>query len=416
MFPSLNKYFIKLPLALLGMFALEATAGGLWMNEQGTPAMGRAGAGAEAGTDDASASFHNPASMSRIDQSQVMAVGGLIYAETAFNLKNSGPINGTDDGGDAGGTTIVGGGFYVRPLNEDWRLGVSMAGITGAELDYNKGWAGRLHSEYVSIVGLSLMPSLSYQVNDSFSVGLGLPILYSELEMVIGGFNGGELKIDGDDTQVGVHLSTHYEFNEQTRVGLYYQSEFEMDYGGNGEISEDFDPLPGRSSSVNTEVTFAARVYAGLSHEFTDELSGHVTLGWEDWSAMDEINLTAAAGGGMELGREWEDTYHYAVGASYQLSKTWLLNAGFAYDTNPTDAKNRTADMPMDRQVRYSWGFEHERASGFTIAAQLVYADYGSAKIKTGSANNPPATGYSGDYADNDLWFFNVSANWLLGD
>lgn len=46
-----------------------AQAGGLWISEHGSPAQGRA--------DDASASFHNPASMSRVDRSQMMASVGV---------------------------------------------------------------------------------------------------------------------------------------------------------------------------------------------------------------------------------------------------------------------------------------------------------------------------------------------------
>jgi len=407
--------FLKpLSLAVLAALPISTLAGGLWINEQGSPVMGRAGAGAEAGTDNASAAFHNPASMSRIDQSQVMVSGGFIHAETAFNLESSGVINGTDDGGDAGGTTIVGSAFYVRPLNDKWRAGISVAPLTGAELDYNSGWAGRFHSQSVEIMGVSVMPSASYQVNDQLSVGLGLPIMYSTLDMEIGGVTGGKAEIDGDDTQVGIHLSTYYQVNDTTRFGVYYQSEFDMDYSGKGKVSDDFDPLPGRTASSNTELTFAAKLYAGLTHEFNDKLSGHLTLGWEDWSSMDEVNLSVA--GGADLNRNWRDTYHYAAGISYSVTDTWLLNTGLAYDTNPIDSIDRTADMPIDRQVRYAFGVELDLPAGPTIGAQLVYADYGSAKINTGSPNNPPLTGYAGDYSDNDLIFFSISANWELGE
>ena len=54
--------------ALLGIFALVGTAraGGLYLTEFGTPSLGTAGAGAPAGTDDASTATHNPAAMTRL--------------------------------------------------------------------------------------------------------------------------------------------------------------------------------------------------------------------------------------------------------------------------------------------------------------------------------------------------------------
>ena len=60
--------------------------------------------------------------------------------------------------------------------------------------------------------------------------------MYSELEMVIGGISGGKAEINGDDTQVGFHLSGHYEFNDETRVGIYYRSEFDMEYSGGFKV------------------------------------------------------------------------------------------------------------------------------------------------------------------------------------
>ena len=47
-------------------------AGGLYLNEFGTPSMGVAGAGANAVASDASTSFHNPAGMTRIKGKELM--------------------------------------------------------------------------------------------------------------------------------------------------------------------------------------------------------------------------------------------------------------------------------------------------------------------------------------------------------
>ncbi len=248
------------------------------------------------------------------------------------------------------------------------------------------------------------------------SVGLGLPIMYSTLDMEIGGVTGGEAVIDGDDTQVGIHLSTYYQVNDATRLGVYYQSEFDMDYSGNGKVSDDFDPLPGRTTSSNTELTFAAKLYAGLTHEFNDTISGHLTLGWEDWSEMDDVSISTQSGGAA-LDRNWSDTYHYGIGINYKLEKDWKLNAGFAYDTSPVGKYDRTADMPIDRQIRYAFGLEHTLASDTSIAAQLVYVDMGDAEIETGGLLNPEGpTKFTGKYDPNHLVFFAVSANWKFGD
>jgi long-chain fatty acid transport protein len=55
-----NIRLLPLFLALIGNLSGTALAGGLYINEFGTPSMGTAGAGSNAVANDASTSFHNP--------------------------------------------------------------------------------------------------------------------------------------------------------------------------------------------------------------------------------------------------------------------------------------------------------------------------------------------------------------------
>jgi len=403
---------ILLALSLLSTLH-QANAGGLWLNEFGAPAMGRAGAGAEAGTGDASAALYNPASMKQIKTEQLMITGGFLSTASRFSVESSGTLNGTGDGGDAGGILPTGSLFYVKPINEKWQFGFSLAGLAGAGLDYDKGWTGRYQATSVAIVAMVAMPSIAYSVTDKLSLGFGLPIMYTELEMKLAvprpGQSDGQAKIDGDDTLVGYHLSLWYEFSEATQLGVYYQSEFEAGYDGDAKV----EPV-GISVGSDLDLNFSAKAYAGLSHRFSNQLTGHITLGWEDWSTMDNINLSTQTGRNASLPRNWDDTYHYAVGIEYLLAPEWILNLGYAYDTNPVDAKDRTADLPVDRQNRYTVGIEHKSPTSFDWGVQLVYVDLGSAAINTSPLAGGPLTGYSGDYEDNDMIVASFSANWAF--
>jgi len=66
-------------------------AGGLYLEEFGTPSMGVASAGAEAVAADASSALHNPAGMTRLDGKQLMITGGLAYSRVKFD-QDSGNI------------------------------------------------------------------------------------------------------------------------------------------------------------------------------------------------------------------------------------------------------------------------------------------------------------------------------------
>jgi long-chain fatty acid transport protein len=100
-------------------------AGGLYLNEFGTPSMGVAGAGANAVANDASTSFHNAAGMTRIKGKELMATAGLLNATVKFDPDDDTPIPG-GDGGNAGGPAPIIGGFYVHSLSDKWKLGANL--------------------------------------------------------------------------------------------------------------------------------------------------------------------------------------------------------------------------------------------------------------------------------------------------
>ena len=73
----------------LVMFSItqSALAGGLFLNEFGTPSMGTAGAGAQGWADDASTSFHNPAGLTRLEGAEFMTTGGVAYSRVIFDVE-----------------------------------------------------------------------------------------------------------------------------------------------------------------------------------------------------------------------------------------------------------------------------------------------------------------------------------------
>ncbi len=154
-------------------------------------------------------------------------------------------------------------------------------------------------------------------------------------------------------------------------------------------------------------------VRAGICEDAAEyRWSGYATLGWDDWSQMDEVQLSTNSRGAT-LARDWHDTYHSALGADYRLDDQWTLRAGIAYDTSPTNKNDRTADMPIDEQFRYAIGADYLRDSGMKVSGSLVYADYGDAEIA--NSGDQGLVGFSGEYQTNQIWFASVAFNWPLG-
>ncbi|MDJ0878137.1 MAG: outer membrane protein transport protein [Halieaceae bacterium] len=408
----MSRSLLSLSIALV---SLPVSAGGLWLSEYNQPTMGRAAAGEAAGTGDASDAFFNPAAMSRHEQSQLMVAGGVILPQVEFDVDSGSNVNGTGDGGDAGELTPSASIYYTRPINDRWTFGIGGLALTGSALDYDDDWVGRFEAQEVNLLVIGAVPSLSYRVTDKLSVGLAVPVMYSDLELEIAvpalitpvPGQEGRAKIDGDDVHVAASGSFAYEFNEHTRIGGRVTSKFEFDY--DGEVQTEFIGSVG----VNTELTLATVARLGLAHDFNARWSGYASLGWDNWSQMDEVFLSTRTNG-VALQRNWQDTYHYGVGVDYRMNDRWTLRTGIAYDTNPIDDdEDRTADMPIDEQFRFALGADYKRDNGSVISYSLVYADYGDAELDNSAFQ--PAAGFTGEYGTNEIWFFSVSYNMQRG-
>jgi long-chain fatty acid transport protein len=401
-----------LTLALLG--ANQVLAGGLWLNEYGDFAGGRASAGAQAGTDEASTILGNPASAGSLKGSQLFVSAGAFIPQVEFDIEQSIPFIGDEDGGQAGEIAPGASLAYIYDTGSDkWGLGLSLAGLSGAGLDYNDEWVGRYQVTDVSLLLMGLGVSVSYQFTDKFAIGVKPIFYYSTLDMklrvptsLITGRNDAKAELDGDDTGWGVMAGFTYEFSPSTRIGVMWQSEFSVKYDGDLKIKGGL-PVSAKVNS-DTELDMAQIVRAGLHHQLNDRWGVDFSVGWDDWSTLDSVfvSVDTGDGSGAALEKNWKDTYHYAAGFQYRLNDDWDLTSGIAYDTNPIDANDRTADLPVDRQVRYNAGARYKYSDTLMLGGYVNYTDLGNSRI-TGDF-------WTGKYSTNELYSFSLFMNWTL--
>jgi len=418
--------------AVLSAVSLPSVGGGLYIGEFGHPNQGASGAGAQALIEDAATAWQNPAGISFLDGKKAMVTGSIIDLELEFEQKM--PVSlqppavadaeggrPASNGGDAGSTALGGAFFYARPVNDKWGWGISLASISAAIMEYEdpEDFSGRYWTTEVTLLTVTLMPAVSYRVNEKFSVGLGLPILYGLLEMdvaipgvVAGGAEGLAEIEDGDDIVVGVTASAMWQASDSLRLGLVYLSKTELDFDADLSLTLPPGALPD-SVNTNVEFTFPQTVRFSATQELNESMTLLATVAWEDWSAFDEIAIGTPKGSGA-LERNWDDTWKLALGLRWQPDARWTWRTGVAYDSDPTRPADRTADMPIDEQWRYSFGTTYERDNGHKIGLVLTYADYGSGKIDNGGSR--PLSGapwtVTGDYSSNRILFLGLNYGW----
>jgi long-chain fatty acid transport protein len=392
-----------------------ASAGGLWLNEYGDFAGGRAAAGAAAGTDEAMTIAYNPASILRQEGSQLFVSAGAIFGDMNFDINYSSPRMGYEDGGNAGVVTPLATMAYINDLgSEKWSVGVFFGGLAGAGMNYHDDWVGRYQATEVKLSLLSLAPSLAYQATDRLSLGVTAQVVYADLnlDMAVPRINpalqDGKGELNGDDFKPAFALGALYELSDTTRFGLNYQSEVNIKFDGDLKVNIPADSGLGaaigtRGVSTDTELDFAQTIRFSVHQDMDERWSVDFTVGWDNWSALDNV-LVSTQDREAGIPTEWKDTYHVAWGAQYKLSDKWDLTGGVAYDSNPVDSEDRNAQLPVDRQIRYAGGARYTLKDNLTVGGYLMYMDLGRARIT--------ASRFGGDFDYNSGVQVAINANW----
>jgi long-chain fatty acid transport protein len=408
---------------LLLCVPVSVEAGGLYLYELGNPEVGLAGAGWTARAQDAATAFTNPAGMVRLDHSELMVGIQPLYLSAEFEPNADTTTTGGD--GDASTWLPAGGAYYVHDMRPDLKLGLAVVGYFGLGLDYGDSWVGRYYLEEIKLQALSFQPSLGYRLNDWFSLGIGINMLYGIFEKKVAvnnidpGLPDGKLEIKDEDLAVQFNLGILVEPLEGTRLGLTYLSEADLEFSDNANFS---GLGPGLSTSlrnrgllnagIDLEMTMPQSIMFSVYHDLTDSWAVMGNLGWQEWSkfGMVGIGVDAANTTSLTVDRNYDDTWHTALGFQYQISEPWRLFAGVGYDSAMVDEKDLTPDLPMGEQWRFGLGAQHKWSKNLTIGGgyQLLWMG----DLDMDLSRGPLPGRVSGTYKDAAMHFLNFNLIW----
>src|SRR5262245_17922807 len=292
---SIPYYFLPPIFAVAAMLAASllpqfASAAGIELYEIATPDVGLASAGYAARANDASTLFKNPAGMSRLNEAQLQAGVQALYGSVSFSPNdNTSARLGTDDGGNAIGWLPGASAFVVVPLGEKWRVGLGLFSYIGLASDYNNDWVGRYYVQKSALVGMSVMPSVSYQATDWLSIGAGLNAMYGFLDSDIAVNNGvgpdGQMSLKDHTWGFGANVGVLIQASEKTRFGITYLSAADLDFEDKPSFTG-LGPVLGtilaNPPNLNLGVTVPQSVMVSAYHQLNDQWAVMADFGWQD--------------------------------------------------------------------------------------------------------------------------------------
>jgi long-chain fatty acid transport protein len=347
--------------------------------------------GLSAGGGDATSVFFSPAAITRLDESELVLQTALVYQDSKFRVDES-----TIDGGNADNDDkilLVPGAYYVRPLGERLRLGLSVNVPSGFGNDYGKTWSGRYLAEESNLAFLAAAAPLAYRVTERWSVAAGPYLIYTDsrtkarVNNILPEFGDGNVRLEEDGAALGWLAGVMYEPTPTTRFAANYKSSVDPKLEGTPSFNN-LDPLLREALAaadlLGTEVDVDFKVPAiaqgGVYTEFGDRWSA---TGDVVWINMSEFGITRVSVGQASITvreDDFRDAWLGSAGVKYRYADDRAVSIGAMYFTSPVSDGKRNIALPVDRVFGVGAGLERP-CLGFQCKMILNYFDLGDGDL-----------------------------------
>ena len=404
------------------LFSQNALAGGFYLPEIATPgSVGTAGVANVTNVDDASSAFTNPAGMTALEADEVEAGMEVLISVNKFDSDIA--TAGGSDGGNAGQPAVIPGLFVVKGLNENVKLGFSVAAVAGGGLDYGENFVGRYQAYKAALQTVGAGPSLGYKINDMLSIGAGIYMLYTTFNEKIAvnqsffGANDGTIQFQNiDDITYQWKAGITFQPTDRLLFGFTYLSEADVDLSGDLKTSGlqgAFQNLLGNADSITVDFDLPEAFTFGLSYRVTEKLTLLADSNYQRWSQFSQNNVSIDVGPTGDavtttIDRDWKDTWHVGGALKYDFGVNHIVGMGISYDSSPVSNKDRTADLPLDEQFRVAAAYANNNPIGLSYSFSTSYVYFGKGKMDQTAQGER----FKGEFDTNYLVFVAASVHY----
>jgi len=365
-------------------------AQGFGIYEQGTCAMGRAGAGVAAPCSDGSALFFNPAGLAGVSGGHVTIGTTLLDVQGGF----------TDD-------------IFQQKTKLDYPLlavpqvyisyaatpklgiGVGVFAPYGLETNWPLAFDGRFAGYKNILQSIYIQPTLAYKVSSRLSLGGGLDIVLGKVELnqrldlaqtpvplagvpagttfgqfgIAPGTDFADAHLEATKTTVAAHFGALFKVNDQLSFGANVLTQASFDYSGTASFTQVptglvvpatisvgaltipagtpidgllggpaalggldlFNPSTGvfRSQPVTTTIKNPSQLALGLAYKLPNgwTVLGDYQLTW--WSQFDQLDITFPQDASGLLSRKLFENYHNTSG--FRFGAEWAKDAKWTF-------------------------------------------------------------------------------------
>jgi long-chain fatty acid transport protein len=355
--------------ALVLAHGSESGAAGFSIFEQGARAMGFAGAFAPI-ADDPSAIFHNVGGLGFLKGKQLYLGGTLV--SPSFTFTGASPFPGEGVLEESASVLLpVPALYYSHQFSESVVFGIGFNAPFGLRTEWENpdAFTGRYLSVRADLRSLSINPSIGIRLADRLSLGFGVDVRRSKVELdrrvpVVNPFT--QKVVDIADAHLESSTDTSFGFNvgllgkpsEDLSLGIAYRHKVTAEFEGTAAFdriptgNDELDTLvtatlPAGAEPLTTQVTFPSILSGGAALTRGDwTLSAEVD--YFQWSTFDQVDIvfTERPDLSQSIVEEYENSWQFRFGLERRLGPSWAIRGGYYIDETPAPAASISPLLP----------------------------------------------------------------------
>ena len=349
---------------------------GFQLQERSATGLGRAFSGEAAYGEDASVIASNPAAMIMLGGEWNYSAG-VVIVDVESEVNGSGPFGSLSDDS-AGETSFIPLVYGTKRINDNIVVGLGVFSSYGLVTDYSTSFADQAATDKSEIITINFNPSIAWRLNDVVTLGAGVSVVYAEGELTSrtpGGF-GPLFELEGDDVAFGYNIGALFEISDRINLGVHYRSSVDIELEGDAFLGGAFGAATGGAQNFDgsLDIELPATAEVSLLYRATDKLDLHADIFWTNW---DQVSRLAPRVSGtfadsfvdsqLNVDLDWENTFRYAIGATYRYSDKLTLRTGVAFDESPVSSSDRTLRIPDRDRIVLSVGASYRFAESYRL-------------------------------------------------
>ena len=373
-------------LALSAISSSVVMAGGYKIPEQSLNSMAL-GAAYVAHTSGADTSYFNPANMAFMGEKQYVE-GAITLAHLPSTVYSLGPASGESETENI----LIPNFHYVSAPMGDFRWGVSLTAPGGLTKRWETPFQ-KASAEEFTLENIELNPTVSYRINDDFSIGGGLRLVYSKgivksdtataSAATMGQIPNVSRDMEGDTIEFGYNLAMTYKPTPDVIIAATYRSNIDLDEEGTAVLYGNDRRFGGEvayDGSATVSVPLPAALNLAIAKTWNNTFTLEAVYERTFWSAYEtlefgydnNIHPALSAVFGTPIAKNWEDTNTFRLGATVELDKITMM-MGFAIDETPVPVEYIGFELPDSDAKIFSMGFRYQQTDALSWGAAFLY-------------------------------------------